>query len=85
MLLAYYIQQYFESSYFCYNDVWKLLIALFQVLNTGAQYFKNEMVIINNQNIEYTGKLKIHLELYSLLCNQCLSELFWTVLIVRNY
>ena len=35
MLLAYYIQQYF-NSWILLKEAWKLLIAFFQVLNTGA-------------------------------------------------
>ena len=37
MLLVYYIQQYFNTSITVLtNQVWKLLIALFKVPNTGA-------------------------------------------------
>ena len=55
MLLVSYIQQYFNTSITVLtNQVWKLLIALFKVPNTGAFYgmWKHQLLSVKSWDVQ---------------------------------
>ena len=63
MLLVSYIQQYFNTSITVLtNQVWKLLIALFKVPNTGAfTVHKKTKTIIPFCNLQISIKTSLHI------------------------